>query len=634
MKYQPFARGKRALSWALTAALLASILPSRIGATPAAGQPGGAAGPNTMTIIVADFVNKEKSRQSGQDLTSWVTDAVAVEMASTSRFEVLKRQEMTRAANELGYRTPYDTAQLTKMAANLGANAFVTGEIAALRVTEGKGVVKTVRLGLRVRLHDASSGDLLNGAAVVGVATAKPGEDGTDALAQQAATMAALQAVKQILNTTLPTGIILNTVGEGTKDLQILINRGSRDGVTAGMEMIVFREQQRIGSIRVTQVFPTDAEARPVEGAQGFRPQDTVRAVFPMPELDTGAMMVRGPRPRSGSSMAALGKILLVIAVGVIIATALKGSSSVTGVTAEADTQSGAPAVRITWRDNLFGGGTLEYHLWRTPGANYNATGIPVQAIPAGQRQVYDYPAPYTAWNGINSYLQAPVTGSAAGTLSTSVTPTAGTGPVGFTAGTTYTYQVSAVLRRTSTSSSTGTTGTTTTQEDVETGLVSSGAVTPLIQPQLTSPVSAQTSVSLSSVNFSWLSVAGADVFQVEISTEQTFMDRTRIVQLPLAYSTVPTSSGVLQPLAGVNLTSSSLNAPLRLDATFANFINGVSGATTPTLWWRVGARNNADRPGPVHWISKSSSDQDRRFRFIYSAAQSFQPAPLPPNPP
>ncbi|HZP83620.1 MAG TPA: hypothetical protein VFB21_18405, partial [Chthonomonadaceae bacterium] len=47
-----------------------------------------------------------------------------------------------------------------------------------------------------------------------------------------------------------------------------------------------------------------------------------------------------------------------------------------------------------------------------------------------------------------------------------------------------------------------------------------------------------------------------------------------------------------------------------------------------------VGARHDSDQPGPVHWFSKSGTDPDRTWRFVYNPIQSFFGVLLPPNPP
>jgi len=646
-------RAARILSWALTVAMLAPILFGVLTPQRAYAQQGNAttAG-NLLTVIVNDFTNADKNKTGGDALARYATDAIAVELAQSARFEVLKREEVTRTANELGYRAPYDQAQLAKIAQNLGAQAIVSGEVAFVRSDEGKkgGPVRQVNAGLKVRIRDVSSGELLNGAAQVGEAFAKPGQTDFDSLAQEAIGKAAVQSVRDILSFTLPEGIITNSVTQPS-GTTVLINRGSRDGVEAGMEMLVLRNRQRVGKIRITNVFATDSEGRVIENLIGVSPTDTVRATFPEREFTTRGEIVK-PKKTSGSgTVATLGKILLVVVIGVIIATAIKQGGSVTGVTAEADIQNAAPAVRITWRDNLFGGNTLEYHIWRNPDQPFNFTGTPIAAVGGGVRQYVDFPAPYTFWDGVRSFLQVPNPGSTnngggnggGNGTATAVTPgTTPPPPPGFTIGRTFTYSLTAVIRRTSANNNNnnnngggngGGGGSTNTVEDVESLPVNSGPTTPINQPQLNTPADQAQQLNLANLaNFVFIapSLGGADQFVVEISTDQTFKDRTQIVQLP---AIVSTATGTIT-VPAFNLTNSGLNAPLRRNQIFANFVNRVPGAARPTLFWRVGARNSQDSPGPVHWITRNPKDEDRTFRFIYSNVRSFTPADVPPPPP
>jgi hypothetical protein len=411
--------------------------------------------------------------------------------------------------------------------------------------------------------------------------------------------------------------------------------------VENGMEMIVLRNGQRVGKIRITSVFATDSEGKVIENLVGVSPQDTVRATFPEVDFGRQGEIIKPKKTSNSSTISALGKILLVVVVGIIIATAIKQGGSVTGVTAEADIQNAAPAVRITWRDNLFAGNTLEYHIWRNPDQPFNFTGTPVAATGTGIRQYVDHPAPASFWDGTRSFLQAQTSGNnnnngnGNGTAATT-TPVAGAVP-GFTIGRTVTYSVTGIVRRNVTTTGNNNNGgggnNQNTIEDVETLPVNSGPTTPINQPTLNQPIDQAQQINLANLgNFVFMppSQNGADTYVVEISTDRTFKDRTRIVQLPLINST----AGGQINVPAFDLTNSGLNAPLRRDTIFANFVNHVPGAARPTLFWRVGARNSQDSPGPVHWITRNPKDEDRTFRFIYSDARSFTPADLPPPPP
>ncbi|MCX6358215.1 MAG: hypothetical protein NT029_00255, partial [Armatimonadetes bacterium] len=217
------------------------------------------------------------------------------------------------------------------------------------------------------------------------------------------------------------------------------------------------------------------------------------------------------------------------------------------------------------------------------------------------------------------------------------VTPDAGAVP-GFTPGNSYNYAVSAIIRRpvgsgsSNNNNNNGGTGGTTTTEDVSTEPVRSGQVTPVLPSILSSPQDMAVNVDLAKFNPNWNSTRGADVFVVEVSTDRSFKNKTVLVQLPMVYSTAVMTQGVVQTLpSSVDLTALDV---LKRDATFANYVNRVAGSSKPTLYWRIGARNDGDRPGPVDWITSSAGNGDRTYRWVYSGIRSFTPADMPPPPP
>jgi hypothetical protein len=219
------------------------------------------------------------------------------------------------------------------------------------------------------------------------------------------------------------------------------------------------------------------------------------------------------------------------------------------------------------------------------------------------------------------------------------VTPAVGAVP-GFTVGRSYTYALTAVIRRPLATTNSGGGGgggggggnNQAGTEDVGTTPVPSAQVTPIAQAQLVSPENMFSNVDMTRFNPTWMSTTGSDIFVVEVSTDRTFKNRTLILQLPRVFSTAPLATGVTQVLGeALNLTT---NPVLLRDPIFANYVNRVPNAPKPTIYWRVGGRNDADQPGPVHWITRNHSDGDRTFRYVYSEVRSFTPADMPPPPP
>gem|GEM_PF-2399597 len=605
------------------------------------------------TVIVNDFVNK--TNIGGDTLAHYASDAVAQELASSGKFEVIDRKEVyNRGTKDLGFVPPFGETELSKIAQQVQANSYITGEIDFIHV-DSKHSPKTVEVGMKVLMHQTSSGDLINGSAQVGIATAKPGLTDTLAMANEAVTNAAVHCVNQMLAYNIPTGIVLSSVGSGN-NLQVIINRGSRDGISEGMQMLVTRNGVKVGKLGITLVNPTDSEAKVLENMSGIAPEDHVQAIFPMPAYNVTPGQVANIGRRSSSTvLKSLGTLALAALLGVLIVAAVQGgrNTTITGVVAQPTLYNNNPSVLVIWRDNLFGGNTLEYHIWRSPGDPYYYAGIPIAAVGVGVTQYNDQPAPYTYWDGNHSYLKVPYPPSGGGTnnngggTATQTVPTASAATAGFTTGQSYIYSVSSVVETTSISNSSTNTGTnngtgigtgtgtttgtttTTTVNDIETTPVNSGQATPINQTVLSTPADQATNVDLTNFNPTWFSVTGADQFVVEVSMDRSFKNKSTIAQMPIIWSTSTGAPGVLQEYtAPINLTT---NPILLSNPSFANFVKPVPGAAQPVLYWRVGARNSQDVPGPVDWISGDPHDPDRAFRWIYSPVRMFTPAPIPP---
>lgn len=631
-------RAARLVSWLLTFAMITTIAAGAFRPTLATAQGTGTG--VAQDVAVLRFENK--AGNLGAALAKLATDQVSNELSASGKFTPLPEQTVEAEIRKNLLRPPFDSVAISRLSAALNINTVITGEIAFVRVTAPKGAAKEVQVGLRVRVIEGATGDLLNGASQVGVARARPGLADEDQLIQEAAQNAAVQSVKQILSYTLPSAAVIGTIG--TKpNVQVVVNRGSRDGMQPGMRLIATRDRQRVAEIELTQVFPAMSEARIISDPLGVRIEDKLRAVFPMPPFPAGAGVGTQPtRTSAKSGMNSLGKILTVLVIGAAIATAVGGgsSSSVTNVTAEADQDLGAAAVRLTWRDNIWGAGTFEYQVWRDRDAPYNLTGTPVAALNGGQRTYTDHPAPSTFWGGGRSFHQPPRnTGdnnNNQGGLSTVVTPDPADAdtPRGFVTGLTYRYLLSAVIQRQFINNNNNNQGGNqgVTFEDVGTDPVPSGPVTPVNPVQLASPADGVGSIDITRFDPRWLSTTGADEYQVEVSTDGTFRNKQLILQLPLKQFASPPPNGVQQRLdTVVNLSN---NPVLRRDAAFRNWEDGAAGAIRPTIFWRVGARNRQDRPGPVDAMTRNAKSGDMAFRFVYSQPRSFQPADAPPPPP
>lgn len=391
--------------------------------------------------------------------------------------------------------------------------------------------------------------------------------------------------------------------------------------------------------------------------------------------------------------MGAIGGTLAVIAIGVLLTAANRGGqTSVDDLTAEPTSQQASAAVLVRWRNNIFGQGNVQqYKIYREPDFPYNSVGAvsgnggnggagtttqyvayPV-AVVAGVDSTYtDLPSPNFPYSNGGQILigdsngglgsEGASQGSGGNNTTTGLATIAApvTLDTGFTPGKTYIYQVTAIILRSvpqsgntnggggtggtgtgggTTGGGTGTGGTGngnggSSSEYIETDPADSGNCTPVTPVQLSTPTAAAGNVSATAFSPTWLSTSGADVFQVEVSTDRLFKTVSLIYTSGEIVSTAPYTTGTLQTLpAPIDL---AVQPQLLASPAFAAFVAQSSGASpsSPLIYWRVGARNDEDSPGPVNWISQNSMDPSRTFRFVYPLAIYFTAAPVPPPPP
>lgn len=251
--------------------------------------------PQTVqTVIVLDFENRT-GQASNDYLARLATDGVAVELANSGKFEVLKRAEVERTAKELNFKPPYDFIAKSKMAASLGASAIVEGSLDFVK--EGvekvdKKETRVVQVGLKVLVREPSSGELIGGATAIGE-KAYQVKDKAAHVSSSLVAGAARIAVQKASTVKLIHGVIISSVGLLPKGVDTLINVGEKDGVTKGMYFVVLRDGKRVARIQVGETFPTDSEVRIVEPGMGIRPEDSVRELFEEPHYQTGPGQLR-----------------------------------------------------------------------------------------------------------------------------------------------------------------------------------------------------------------------------------------------------------------------------------------------------------------------------------------------------
>ncbi|MEO0249949.1 MAG: hypothetical protein ABIN58_10560, partial [candidate division WOR-3 bacterium] len=136
---------------------------------------------------------------------------------------------------------------------------------------------------------------------------------------------------------------------------------------------------------------------------------------------------------------------------------------------------------------------------------------------------------------------------------------------------------------------------------------VSSGQATAIGPVQLVSPTQRSQDVDPREVIFSWIAAAGANAYRIEVSYDITFRDRTRT----FVSDEIPSTAA-----AGTAVSSDKINIEQGLNLPRGQRIK---------LYWRVGARNLNDSPGPV--------PDAGGLRYVWSAPFEFETQELPPPP-
>ncbi len=680
----------RVTAWLLTLALIAPIL--------FYGRAARAQDQQILRLIIADVVNRTPgaSRNLGVNTTAALYSEFA--NSGVGKFNIASTSEVRNEAISLGIKVPsnpatpafFTKADLLRIAKSLNADGIVTGEVGATKVLKGK----PAQIGMIVKIEDVAANIPINGGSSVMSAAVRPGEPlDIEEQYNRAIADAAQDTVRQIVQRQVPTGTVLNINGDN-----IILNRGIRDGYKVGDRVIILREgangfKTKEGEVRIARAYATDSEADILENKGGIQPEDLTRVFYEPPikfafvsagPSDVGTITVSPTAKGPSFSMAAIGGTLGVIAVGVLVAQASRGGQqSVTDLTAEASSAGNSPTVLLRWRDNIFGQGNVQqYKIWRDedfpyavtpPTGNQGGTtvtgSIPVDVVSGLDHQYIDLPSPHLPYatgkpvllgssnGGLGSQAgsgsnQGNGTNNSVGVL----IPAPGT-DTGFTAGRSYHYLVSAILIRSIPSSgSTGGTGGGGVgggsggggvggggnggngnngggTELIETDPARAQLATPINPVILITPSVAAGNVNAKAFSPTWNSRSGADIFQLEISTDRTFK-KPSLIYTQQVISTAPNADGVPQSIPSpIDLTTLP---QLLADPNFAAFVAQANGTTPnpPPIYWRVGARHDADIPGPVHWITTRADEPDRTFRFVYPQPTYFTAAPLPPPPP
>lgn len=607
------------------------------------------------TWAVVDFANL--GGKGDADLGARGAEAFRSELAKTNKYDVLPSDTVKRVMDELGIQAPVRRSdELIRLGQNLRAQTIVSGEIVNWRVVNS-GNGKRADVLLRIEVRDVASGLSVNGTALAASSSERTGDVAEATLVGEALAAAAFSAVKDIEARTLPNATVLNTL-----EREALINQGTRVGFQKGQEVIVTRGREQVATASVTNVEPDSATIRVARQIKGIQPGDKVRVIFTVPTLkpdftDAGGAKVVKPRPKGNNS--GLIAVLLVLGVLVVLLGQGRGSNNdvITDVKAEAvmlpdDT----PAVRISWRPDGFVKGNQQRFRWQVFRSDAGDL-VPVVVADGRETSVVDDARgrtfQYANFNGVRDGFTCTFTES----------PDEDGAGTGVVAGTPYTYSVELVYKvsrldlpgeggggtgggGTTTGTTTGTTGTTTGGSTGLTGMMMSaeyemaqttgtttggtgttsgdagecffvskrtgtiGQATPFVRPQLRTPEDeAIVDPNGGGTPFTFTSVKGAV--------------QSVVVEYMLQFSDDPNFPAG-RTINVLTLTSSAAqNSLLSTPPVGKEALSAFPGA--PFVYWRIGAKNLADNPGPVPVNGN---------RYIFSGPNRFKRPVDPPLPP
>ncbi|MCH8273379.1 MAG: hypothetical protein IH851_01125 [Armatimonadetes bacterium] len=538
---------------------------------------------------VIDFINK--TELGGAALGGTAADAVVTHLIGTGEVDLVSRETVDRAYQEMGLTPPVtNKLSILRLGQFLQVRTVIVGEVQKARINRG-GNGKSADVVLVVRGIDMASGLPVMGTAMLGQSSERPGDISDEALLNEAIDFAAQKAVMELRRQQIGVATVLATPSKFVK-----LNMGDRHGVKVGMRMVVTRGREQVGIIRISKTSPDWAEAVVVERIKGVAPGDRARPIFDeLPEvIFTGSRGGKTRTVRRGNTSQAIIAILVVGLLALILVDSGGGNSPGNLTTEAGLAEDGiSPVVSARWKPGIFNQGAwnrFEWHIWRT---DYQPTAVEV--VDGSFTQVLDRVGARTrVWR--NPAL-----------LPGGTTCTEDPGPdppwtaPGIVPGTSYMYQLS-LIYRVSSLSLPGAEG----EEVTDCFFTSSrktarGQATPVEQTPLILPVNGATDVN-NITQFSWQGVPGADLYLVQLSTTPTFSSRSVI-------KNVVTVETVLGGLVSTD--------PVDISGIFPGVLR---------LYWRVGARNSGDVPGPVKDVSGE--------RFVFSRPFQFNRVVGPPPPP
>ncbi len=613
-------------------------------------------------------------KSSGTSFGKKAAEAVRSAYSKTNDYDMVSQEQIDRAVKTLSLSLPPEgTVNMLRIAQEVHAQTVVTGEISDYRI-DNVGSGKQARVGLRVVAYDVASGLPVNGSYVAGESTIRSGVADESVLVDDAIAQAAGAAVHEMQSRTLPKATVLNTLSKTA-----LINSGARSGFKDGQQVLVFRGKEQVATAHIVDAEPDQANIAFDRVSKGVRPGDTIRAVFPIPEIPAGAKFTaagvlkgnRSHNPHGNPS----GLITTLLVVGLVVALLSNGNANSTDIGGQVKAQAvndsnywPGPAIQISWTTNGFfkgngvvGNGPAAFQVYRNDIPN-----VPILVAAGGDRSILDNDQVKPAYGYLDT---GGVVGGIICNYSSVTNATTAATNAGVVKGRPYTYSVEMVYGVSSqdipgqgsssgttsggtsgtTSSSSGTTSSSSGTTSSSSGTTSSSSGTTSSSSGTTSSSSGTTSSSSGSADTCYFLTSKTN----SVGTATTFAQPT--LSAPLEGATIQSATPftvgtvigsyniqveyVLQVSADITFTKNNTRTktysaviPSNTQSTIS--LGVIDPSTFPSAvrslgkgYWRVGVRNPSDKPGPL-------ADSYTGLRYIFSLPRSFSLFVSPPSAP
>lgn len=541
-----------------------------------------------------------------------MTAAAALALEDTREFTVTSTADLDRELRSMRLSPPLSKEQQGNLGERLQVERVLTGAITGLGVDSKTG---SCQVDIWIMMLDVAVGEVLDGAIIHSSTKGVPGWNGdVNQAINEGMREAAQRAVEGMLSTRVRRGNVdlVDDLGFSS------INLGATDGLTRDSDLLVMRPQwqpdlekvllRRVGVIRVKDLESNMSVCRSVEGGQPTTGDKVYRMYKP---ISTQKQEARSrSMKKSGTLVAAL--LLLLGLAGLAGGPTTSSSSSLSGGLSQA--RPGAdPVVTLHIRSgNTELTGTHGYLMYRAANnPNFPAVAdFLVDMLPGKQSYFYtDEPSVVQVVEDREITFQF---FDESGDL-TSGSVTASFNDLALSQGTRYYYKVRRVvdpLFPPGTNPPIGTQQVTLTTPVITTDPdervlsdISSphGPVTFFVPPIQSTPSNGAVNQPVQNITFTWAPTTGANLYFVEVFPNSD-PDGLR----------APIFRSGEQRVGSASLMNATIQGPFGSGATF---------------WWRVGARQTADRTPP-------KLETTGQTGWLFSSMRSFTTTVSPPPPP